>query len=115
MVFPQAYHITFGVYMARPPGTSRPHVDKDHNQYGGELAPTHPELEDYVRRNAKESPVKLSLEQRKCVEAAITDLATRYKWVIHAQSENADHIHVVIAAPRPGDQLRDAVKAVATK
>src|SRR5436853_3244785 len=33
MLYPQAYHITFGVYLARPPGSPKPHVDHDHNEY----------------------------------------------------------------------------------
>ena len=74
MVFPQAYHITFGAYMSRPPGSSKPHVDMDHNTYGTPLPPPDPELEKWARENARASPVKLTLEQRKCVEAAITDL-----------------------------------------
>jgi REP element-mobilizing transposase RayT len=115
MIFPQAYHITFGVYMARPPGSSKPHVDRDHNTYGGPLAPTDPEREKQAREDAKESPVKLTLEQRKCVEAAIVDLAKRYSWIIYAISANWNHVHIVIAAPREGDQLRDALKAVASK
>jgi REP element-mobilizing transposase RayT len=115
MVFPQAYHITFGVYMGRPPGSSRPHVDKDHNQYGQPLAPIDPEREQWAKDNAKESPVKLTLEQRKCVEAAIIDIASSYGWIIYSICANFDHVHVVIGAPREGDQLRDAVKAVASK
>ena len=115
MVFPPAYHITFGVYLGRLPGSSKPHVDKDHNQYGEPLAPINPEREKWATENAREQPVKLTLEQRKCVEAAIVDLAVRYGWIIYAICANFDHVHVVIGAPRPGDQLREAIKAVASK
>ncbi len=115
MVYPKAYHITFGTYMSRPPGSGRPHIDKDHNQYGEPFAPTDPEKEKWARENVKESPVELTLEQRKCVETAIADLANRYSWVIFAICAAFDHVHVVIGAPREGTQLRDAVKAVASK
>ncbi len=115
MLFPPAYHITFGVYLGRPPGSDKPHVDKDHNQYGKPLAPTNPDREKWARENAREEPVKLTLEQRKCVEAAIIDVAARYGWIIYAICANFDHVHVVIGAPRPGDQLREALKAVASK
>ncbi len=115
MVFPQAYHITFGVYLARLPGSSRPHVDRDHNTYGGPLAPTDPDREKWARENAKESQVELTLEQRKCVEAEIQNLADRYQWTVHTMAANRDHVHVVTGTPREGNQFRDAIKAVASK
>jgi REP element-mobilizing transposase RayT len=115
MVYPQAYHITFGVYLARPPGSAKPHVDRDHNEYQGPLAPTDSEREAGSRENAGDTEVSLNLEQRKVVEAAIREVAKRYGWIIHAIAIQNDHAHVVISAPRAGDQLREAIKAVASK
>ncbi len=115
MVFPQAYHITFGTYLGRPPGSPKPHVDRDHNQYGEPLAPTDPAKEQWARENAREDPVKLTIEQRRVVEAAIRDVAQRYGWTIHAIAVQSDHTHVVIGAPREGEALREAIKAVASR
>jgi REP element-mobilizing transposase RayT len=115
MVFPQAYHITFGVYLARPPGSQKPHVDHDHNEYGEPLAPTNQGREDWAREHATDEPVELTIEQRIVVEEAIRDLAKRYGWIIHAIAVQRDHVHVVISAARKGDELREAIKAVASR
>jgi REP element-mobilizing transposase RayT len=115
MVFPQAYHITFAVYLSRPPGSPKPHVDRDHNEYGAPLAPTDPEKEQSARDRAREDPVELTIEQRRLVERAIRDLADRYGWTIHAIAVMRDHVHVVITAPREGEALREAIKATASR
>jgi len=39
----------------------------------------------------------------------------RYNWTIHALAAQSDHVHVVITACREGEQLRDALKACASK
>ncbi len=62
-----------------------------------------------------EDPVSLSPEQRKEVERAIADLAARYEWKIRAMAAQSDHVHVVITAPRDGNGLREALKAVASR
>ena len=60
-------------------------------------------------------PVYLTLAQRNEIERAIRELAGRYSWTIHAIAVQRDHTHVVITAVREGKQLRDALKACATK
>ena len=115
MGFPHGYHITFGTYGTRLHGSTKPHVDRDHNQYGQPFAPTDPEREEAVRGQMNQDPVRLTLEQRVVVEEAIRDLATRYRWTIHSLAPQSDHTHVVITANREGEPLRDALKAVATR
>jgi REP element-mobilizing transposase RayT len=39
----------------------------------------------------------------------------RIGWTIHAIAVQSDHVHVVITAARDGEQLRDALKAVASR
>jgi len=101
--------------MARPPVGNKPHVDRDHNQYRTPLAPTEPLLENWVRQHARQDTVVLTIEQRKLVEEAIGDLAQRYRWSIHAIAPMRDHVHVVVGAAREGVQLREGIKAVASK
>jgi REP element-mobilizing transposase RayT len=115
MLFPIAFHITWGTHGARLHGSPKPHVDRDHNEHGGPLAPTDPERERQSRERMASKPVKLTLEQRKLVEQAIRDVAARYGRVIHSVSVQSDHVHVVITAAREGEQLRDALKAVASR
>ncbi len=112
---PLAFHITFGTYGARLHGTDRPHVDAAHNVYGEPLAPTNPFRADEARARMTHDPVTMALDGRREVEAAITDVAARYGWTIHAKASKSDHTHVVATADRDGQALRDALKAVATR
>jgi len=113
--YPPAYHITWGTYGTRLRGGPAPYVDRDHNVYGTPLPTPDPELEAMDRRNLKHDPVYLTREQIAATEAAIREVAARYEWPIHALSAKEDHVHVVITAPREGEALRDALKAVACK
>jgi hypothetical protein len=115
VVYPQGYHITFGTYGTRLHGSSKPHVDREHNQYGAPLAPTDPDREEASRARMRQDPVALAPEQRRCVEESIRELARRYQWSIHALASQSDHTHVVITANREGRQLRDAIKAAASR
>jgi REP element-mobilizing transposase RayT len=115
MPSPHGYHITFGTYGARLHGSDKPHVDRDHNEYGTPFPQPDPEREEAARGRMKQDPVTLSLEQRRCVEESINDLARRYRWPIHALAPQSDHTHVVSTANRDGPQLRDALKATATR
>jgi REP element-mobilizing transposase RayT len=115
VLFPQGYHVTFGTYGSRLPGSSKPYVDRWHNQYGQPLPQPNPKREQTARQRMKFSEVHLTLQQRQCVEQAVSDLAARYSWTIHAMAAQSDHVHVVITAPREGQALRDAIKAVASR
>ena len=115
MLYPQAYHITWGVYGVRLTGGPKSFVDRWHNEYGEPLPERDEAREDAARDRMSEDPVELTIEQRKEVERAIRELAARYGWTIHAIAVQRDHIHVVITAMREGEKLRDALKAVATR
>ena len=113
--YPMAFHITWGTKGARLHGSSKPHVDRDHNEYGTSFAPTDPHREDESRARMNGDPVSLSPEQRAVVEQAIRDVAGCYEWTIHAIAVQSNHVHVVITAFREGEGLRDALKAVASR
>lgn len=113
--FPQGYHITWGAYGARLPGSPKPHVNQNNNEYGTPLAPTDPIREADAREIMPSDPVRLTIEQRKCVEEAILSGAVKYNWTIHAVAPQTDHVHVVITAFRRGDELREALKAAASR
>jgi REP element-mobilizing transposase RayT len=115
MNFPMAFHITWGTYGPRLHGSSKPHVDRDHNEYGTPFAPTDPEREHDARERMRINPVSLDLAQRKIVEAAIHEVADRYAWTVHAIAIQSNHEHVVITAMREGIPLREALKAVASR
>lgn len=115
MAAPLAYHITWSTYGARLPGSDKLHVRKDQNEFGTPLPEPDPELEALARRRMKQLPVRLTPAHRRCTVDAINDVAQRYNWTIHAIAAQSDHVHVVITAPRIGQELRDALKAVAAR
>jgi len=114
-VYPQGYHITFGTYGARLHGSSKPHVDRDHNRYRAPLAPRDPEREEDARDRMSDDRVKLTMEQRRIVERAILHLCQRFNWPAHAIAPQSDHVHVVVTAARDGEALREAIKASASR
>lgn len=115
MRYPMAYHITWGTYGARLPGSSKPYVDRGHNEYETPLPKPDPAREQAARDRMRGEPVALTLEQRQETERALEDVARRYNWTIHTKAAQSDHVHVVITAIRDGEQLRDALKACACR
>jgi REP element-mobilizing transposase RayT len=115
MNYPLGYHITFGTYGARLPGSQKPHVDNQHNRYGEPLASADPLREHASAERMNADEVRLTPEQRAVVESAVRDLAARYRWFIRAFAARSNHVHSVVTAPREGEALRDAIKAVATR
>ena len=114
-MFPTGYHITWGTDGGRLHGASKPHVDRDHNEYGTPFAPADPGREQDAKSRMREDPVSLTIEQRNIVEEAVLEVAQRYGWTVHAIAFQTDHNHVVITAPREGEALREALKAVACR
>jgi REP element-mobilizing transposase RayT len=113
--YPLAYHITFGTYGTRLHGDDRPHVDVEHNEYGTPFPEADPFRSDEARARMTHDPVEMTFAQRREVEAAIREVASRYGWTTHEIASKPDHTHVVITADRVGDALRDALKAVVTR
>jgi len=115
MRYPPAYHITWGTYGMRLPGTDQPYVNLEHNTYGTPLPKADPLRERWARDHMKGEPATLELDQRKEVEKALVDFCARYDWKIHAIAAQSDHVHIVVTAPREGEPLRDALKAAASR
>ena len=59
-------------------GTDRPHVDREHNEYGGRWR-RKTRREAWSRDHLRFDPVHLNLGQRKEVEIAIADVAERFQ------------------------------------
>lgn len=113
--YPQAYFVSWGTYGARLHGSPQPHVDRDHNGYKHPFPPTDPRREQNARERMNNGAVRLTIEERKVVEDAIRDVCERYGWTIHAVAPQSDHTHVVLTAFRDGEELREALKACASR
>jgi REP element-mobilizing transposase RayT len=114
-LYPQAYFISWGTYGARLTGGAKPYVDRWHNEYGAPLPPPDLAREDAARERMTDSTISLTLEHRIEVERAIREVAERYNWTIRVIAIQSNHSHVVLTAPRDGNELRDALKAVASR
>src|SRR5438552_2167101 len=90
MNYPMGFHITWGTYGSRLPGSSKPYVDRGHNEFGEPLPKPDPAREQAARDRMREEPVKLALQQRKVVEEAIREVANRYRWTVHAIAPQSD-------------------------
>ncbi len=115
MRYPMGFHITWGTKGTRLHGSQKPHVDREHNEYGTPFAPTDPKREEESRHRMNGDPVYLRIKERRLVEKTLRDVAKRYGWTIHSLAVQSDHAHVVITACRVGKALRDALKAVASR
>ena len=114
-LYPMGYFISWGTYGARLTGGPKPFVDRWHNEYDKPLPAPDPAREQAARDRMKEDPVTLTVQQRHEVESAIREVAARYRWPIHEIAIQGNHCHVVLTAARDGEELRDALKAVATR
>ena len=55
-------------------------------------------------------PVLLTREQRLYVEAAVPGVCQRGGWSLHVTACQADHVHTLLSAQRPGRQIRKWLK-----
>ena len=95
---PLAYLITFRCYGTWLHGDERGSIDRRHNQYGGDYIPDNRRWRSYNSRALKHAPVRLSPEQRKCVEYAIRETCLFRNWDLHAVNVRTNHAHSLITA-----------------
>lgn len=108
--FPHALFITWTVYGSWLPGDQR-----GWRQWSRGERPQQPLLEDWCRDRMKEQPVLLTSAQRESVEIVIRDHAAIRGWILHAVSVRSNHVHVVVSAATEPKQVRDQLKANATR
>ncbi len=106
------WHITFGTYGTRLHGSSRPTVDRQHNQRGTPFLPESNKRESFERGRLKGSPVVLTQPQQQHIESTVPILCGRGGWVLIACAAGPDHVHVLIEVDSAihGKQVRPLLK-----
>jgi REP element-mobilizing transposase RayT len=108
---PLAYLISWTTYGSWLPGDERGWV-KD-GQPG--IQDPDPELRDEVFRTLAHEPVILTTKQRELVAQAIRRTCGIRKWRLHAVNVRTNHVHVVVTADAPPEDVMRVLKQWASK
>jgi REP element-mobilizing transposase RayT len=108
--YPYALFITWTTYGSWLPGDNRGWRDAKRGEQQAQ-----PLLETWVRSRLKEQPVLLSTEQRESVARVIQQHAEIRGWKLVAATVRTNHVHVVVSAAALPTQVRDQLKANATR
>jgi REP element-mobilizing transposase RayT len=101
------YHIIWTTYGTWLPGDVRGWIQK--NRSGVQLS--NPDRERIARNRMAESEVILSSEQIGIVERTIRKHCRMRQWRLHAVNVLSNHVHIVISANCPGDDIMKQLKA----
>lgn len=107
---PLAYFLTWPTYGTWLPGDERGWVEY---RAGWRLPDPARELEAQARM--AEDACTLDPEQRQIVERTIADHCRIRGWQLHAVNCRTNHLHIVVTADRPPDEVRDQLKAWCTR
>jgi hypothetical protein len=107
---PLAYFLTWTTYGTWLPGDERGWVWR-----GKGFQMPEPDKERAARNRMTEPPCALDEKQRRLVEKAITDHCRIRGWKLYALTCRAKHMHVVVAADRKPEDVRDQFKAWCTR
>jgi REP element-mobilizing transposase RayT len=112
---PVAYLITFRTYGTWLHGDARGSVDRDHNDYGTPLLAPNPGVERAQTTSLRREPVAFSESRRTVVADAVRDVCTFRGWTLWALNVRGNHVHAVVGAPQPPEQVMQAFKSNATR
>ncbi len=108
--FPHALFITWTTY-----GTWLPGDHRGWRKWKRGQRPPQPRLEEWCRDRLMEQPVLLNEVQRRAVENVILEHAEFRQWILHAVSARSNHVHAAVSAAAIPKQVRDQLKANATR
>jgi REP element-mobilizing transposase RayT len=107
---PLAYFLTWPTYGTWLPGDARGWV-----QYRRGMQLPDPILEQEASARMTEDACRLDHQQRRVVETTIAQHCRIRGWALHAVNCRSNHLHVVVAANRHPDQIREQFKAWCTR
>jgi hypothetical protein len=107
---PLAYFLTWSTYGTWLPGDTRGWIEYRH---GWRLPDPVLELESAARMT--ENACRLSIQQRRIVEAQIVETCQIRGWLLHAVNCRSNHLHVVVTANRHPKIVRNQLKAWCTR
>ena len=111
----RAYLITFRSHGTWLHGDSRGSIDRLHNRYGSPLLPCSAQRLKLNFTRLKNSPVRLTSEQRQIVEAGIRETCKFRNWDLWTINVRSNHVHAVVSAQCKPEKILIAFKANATR
>lgn len=103
---PLAYFLTWPTYGTWLPGDERGWV-----LHGKGFQPPSPIRQESAERRMTESACLLDTAQRGLVEKTICDHCKIRQWHLYAVNCRSNHVHIVVAADRKPEVVRDQFKA----
>jgi REP element-mobilizing transposase RayT len=105
-----AYFLTWPTYGTWLPGDERGWV-----RYRRGMQLPDPILQQEAAARMTEYACRLDHEQRQVVETTIADHCRIRGWTLHAVNCRSNHLHVIVAANRHPDEVREQLKAWCTR
>jgi REP element-mobilizing transposase RayT len=112
---PLAYFISFRTYGTWLHGDDRGSIDRFHNRWRSPYIPPNPSWHRYNHQQLRTKPLILGARHRRSISAAIQETCEIRKWSLLAFNVRTNHVHTVVRANRPADQVLTAFKANATR
>lgn len=112
---PLAYFITIRTYGTWLHGDERGSTDPDHNAYGSPRVTPDPSWVGSAMKRMTDQPFVLGAKARDSVDAAIRERCQHAGWNVLAMNVRTNHVHVLVAASDPPEQVMTSLKAWATR
>lgn len=110
---PLAYFITFTTYGTWLHGDCRSSVIRENGQT--KILSEHPGLFTHEQIKLKSAPVILGGEQRRTVRDIIIKHCNIRQWHLFALHVRSNHIHIIVKANKPIEQVSDELKGWAKR
>ncbi len=104
---PLAYHLTWTTYGTWLPGDDRGWVGKA----GDGIQAPERTWREQAKQKLIESPVVLSEPERTVVQETIAAHCVIRDWTLHAINVRTNHVHLVVSAAQPPEQVLSQFKA----
>ena len=114
-VGPLAYLITFRTYGTWLHGDERGSVDRDHNVPGTPLLDPDPQREREERGRSRQAAVAFDERCRQTVQRTILDVCEHRGWSVHELNVRSNHVHIVVSAAEPPEQVMRSLKSSTTR
>ena len=112
---PLAYFITFRTYGTWLHGDARGSVDRSHNIFGTPLLEPDTKRERAELERCSREPVTLDAPCRRVVERTVVEVCGHRVWPIHELNVRSNHVHVVLSADEPVEQVMRSLKSWSTR
>ena len=112
---PVAYFITFNCYGSWLHGEKPTSVDRSHNTAGTDFLSLNSKRAGLVKKQMSETPYFLDESRRQIVLQAIEEVCSYRQWVLLAAHVRSNHVHCVIHALLPPEQIMNTIKSYASR